>query len=237
MTREMKGVLFVSYSLSALYGAIFVIYGAYLTWHKELFVFVVLNAALFLCSFAVARGQEWARRLFIILNTLVGLDSLILFMQSRSLDFLIYALTSILAILYLMEIKTKLLFQSGLKVARKSILIIDDDEMLLKTIKGILLPSGYSVLSANTGEKGLQVARLQKPDLIILDVILPGIKGREVCMTLKEDEQTKNIPVIFLTSKNSPDDVYAEIAAGGAAHLTKPMHSKILMAEIKKVLK
>jgi DNA-binding response OmpR family regulator len=103
-------------------------------------------------------------------------------------------------------------------------------------IQKILLPKGYSVLAAQTGEKGIQVAKLQKPDLIILDVILPGIKGRDVCVRLKEDEETKSIPVIFLTAKDSPDDIKAELATGGLTHLTKPVHARTLIAEIKKVL-
>ena len=74
---------------------------------------------------------------------------------------------------------------------------MDDDEGLQKTLQQILLTNGYSVLTATTGEKGLQVAKLQKPDLILLDVILPGIKGREVCVKLKDDPVTINIPVIF----------------------------------------
>ena len=68
---------------------------------------------------------------------------------------------------------------------RLKVLIVDDDEGILKTVQRILLPNGYSVLTAVTGERGLQIAKLQKPDLIILDVLLPGMKGREVCAMLK----------------------------------------------------
>ena len=115
-------------------------------------------------------------------------------------------------------------------------MIVDDDEGFQKIIKHILLPAGYSVLTATTGERGLQTAKNQKPDLILLDVILPGVKGRELCSMLKSDSETKDIPVIFLTAKDSPDDIDAEIAAGAISHLTKPVDGKLLLGEIKKIL-
>lgn len=126
-------------------------------------------------------------------------------------------------------------FQSD-RPLRTCVLVIDDDPVFLRTLQKVLLNNGYSVLTAATGEQGLQVAKLQAPDLILLDVILPGIKGREVCSILKESDQTKNIPVIFLTAKNSPDDVDAEMAAGGTSHLTKPVNTKLLLIEIKNAL-
>ncbi len=121
--------------------------------------------------------------------------------------------------------------------AWKSILVVDDDETLLKTIRPILMKEGYSVLTAATGETGYNVAINQKPDLIILDVILPGIKGRELCQKIKTTPETKDIPVIFLTAKFSEDDVKAELEAGASAHLTKPIEQKVLFSTIKKFLK
>ncbi|OGX07967.1 MAG: hypothetical protein A2Z88_04725 [Omnitrophica WOR_2 bacterium GWA2_47_8] len=119
---------------------------------------------------------------------------------------------------------------------RKSILLVDDDPAILKTLKSALLSSGYSVLTAASGEKGLQVAKNQKPDLILLDVLLPGIKGREVCIKLKNAPETSRIPVMFLTAKDSPDDVEAEIKAGGLAHITKPVNTSKLLEEIRKAI-
>lgn len=118
---------------------------------------------------------------------------------------------------------------------RQSILIVDDDAMLLKTVRPILISSGYSVLTAESGEDGIQVATSQLPDLIILDVILPGIKGRDVCKNLKQNSQTKHIPIIFLTAKDSPDDINAEIAMGAIAHLTKPVDPKMLLSTVRDV--
>jgi len=118
----------------------------------------------------------------------------------------------------------------------KRVLIIDDNIMLIKIIRPILMSNGFSVLSASSGEEGLQIARTQLPDIIVLDVILPKMNGREVCKRLKNDSQTKSIPVVFLTSKDSSDDVNAEMEAGGIIHLTKPVNAKVLISTIKNIL-
>lgn len=118
----------------------------------------------------------------------------------------------------------------------QSVLVVDDDETLIKTIRPILMNEGFSVLTAESGEEGLDVAKTQKPDVIILDVILPGIKGRDVCKKLKEDPETSSIPVVFLTAKDSKDDIEAEMEVGGEVHLTKPFDKKGLIAVLKKVL-
>jgi CheY-like chemotaxis protein len=120
--------------------------------------------------------------------------------------------------------------------AWKSILLVDDDETLIRTVRPILLSNGYSVLVATSGEEGLRVAKKQKPHLILLDVILPGIKGREVCRQIKSDGELKNIPVVFLTSKDSPDDVQAELAAGAQAHLSKPVTPKALLDAVQRFI-
>ena len=117
------------------------------------------------------------------------------------------------------------------------VLVVDDDETLQKTVRAILLDNGYAVLTASTGESGIEIAKKQKPNLVLLDVILPKMKGREVCRNLKEDEETKNIPVIFLTAKDSADDKKAELEAGAITHLTKPVNAKELLATIEQTLK
>ena len=119
----------------------------------------------------------------------------------------------------------------------KNILIIDDDRGLVKMISSCLLSAGFAVWAADSGETGLTLARQNKPDLIILDVLLPKLKGREVCAKLKADGETRDIPVIFLTAKDSPDDVVAELEVGAVAHLTKPVNTQLLLAEVKNVLK
>jgi CheY-like chemotaxis protein len=117
----------------------------------------------------------------------------------------------------------------------KTILVIDDDKVLLKMLESGLSAKGYNVLLADTGERGIQAAQNVPVDLILLDVILPGVKGRQVCKKLKEDEKTKDIPVVFLTAKNSPDDVKAELAAGAIAHITKPIDLSQLISLVQAV--
>lgn len=118
----------------------------------------------------------------------------------------------------------------------KKVLIVDDDLSIHKMLDPILSTNGYTVFSAKTGEEGLQMAEGHKPDIVILDVILPGMKGRAVCAAMKKNPAIKDIPVLFLTSKDSPDDVQAELEAGGIGHLTKPINPQYLIAQIKRVL-
>ncbi len=103
-------------------------------------------------------------------------------------------------------------------------------------ISSDLEANGFKVWTAPEGESGIKLARSRKPDLIILDVLLPGMKGRQICAKLKEDPDTKDIPVIFLTAKDSPDDVLAEIQAGALGHLTKPVNSQKLLIEVRNIL-
>src|SRR5476649_2570523 len=102
----------------------------------------------------------------------------------------------------------------------KKILLVDDDPGVHFIVTPILTKEGYDVVSAKTGEQGLQLALNQRPDLIILDVIMPGIKGRDLCAKMKAYEVLKNIPVIFLTAKDSEEDIKAELDVGAITHLT-----------------
>lgn len=118
----------------------------------------------------------------------------------------------------------------------KTILVIDDDQGLIKMLEIGLGSQGYTILSAVTGEGGLKIAGNKPVDLVLLDVILPKLKGRDVCAKLKENKKTKNIPVIFLTAKSSSDDIKAELAAGAVAHITKPVDLAELVAKVLQVL-
>jgi DNA-binding response OmpR family regulator len=116
------------------------------------------------------------------------------------------------------------------------ILIIDDDKTLQMMLKTVLASHGFDVISTFSGEEGLLLASSEKPDFVILDVIMPGVKGREVCRKLKADPQTKDIPILFLSSKDSEDDVEAELKAGAVGHVTKPVNSMSLVRKIKQIL-
>ncbi len=114
----------------------------------------------------------------------------------------------------------------------KKILLVDDDTAEHLVVVPILSKAGYIVISAKNGEQGLDLALKERPDLILLDVILPGIKGRELCQKIKSYEVTKDIPVIFLTVKSSEDDIKAEMKSGGVAHITKPVNPADLLKTI-----
>lgn len=117
------------------------------------------------------------------------------------------------------------------------VLIVDDDPMVHAIVTPLLAKEGHTVISAANGEKGLQMALGERPNLIILDVIMPGIKGRELCAKIKAYDVLKHIPVIFLTAKDSPDDRKAELEVGGLTHLTKPIDPSRLTAVVNDALK
>ncbi|MDD5144641.1 MAG: response regulator [Candidatus Pacebacteria bacterium] len=103
----------------------------------------------------------------------------------------------------------------------KTILFIEDESALQKTFGEVLTQEGYSMISALDGELGLRMAESKKPDLIILDLILPRMNGFEVLKSLKESEETKNIPVIVLTNLGSMEDVDKAISLGATTYLVK----------------
>jgi len=114
----------------------------------------------------------------------------------------------------------------------KKILLIDDDPGVHVVIVPILSKAGYSAVSAKNGEQALHLALNERPHLIIMDVIMPGIKGRDLCKKIKAYDVLKDIPVIFLTAKDSEDDVKAELEAGAITHLTKPVNPTDLLQAI-----
>ena len=118
----------------------------------------------------------------------------------------------------------------------KKILIIDDERMLHTMMHSVLGAHGFEVVSAMTGEDGLALASSERPDLIVLDVMMPKMKGREVCAKIKADSRLEHIPVIFLTAKDSDDDVQAEFDAGAIGHVTKPVNTSVFMKLVKRAL-
>ena len=114
----------------------------------------------------------------------------------------------------------------------KKILLVDDDPGVHMVTVPILSKGGYNAISAKNGEQALHLALNERPDLIILDVIMPGIKGRDLCKKIKAYDVLKDIPIIFLTAKDSPDDVQAELEVGAITHLTKPVNPAELLNAI-----
>jgi len=119
----------------------------------------------------------------------------------------------------------------------KKILFIEDESTLQKTFGEILKQEGYEMISALDGEIGLRLAKAKKPDLILLDLILPKVHGFEVLKKLKEDKETKDIPVIVLTNLEGIGDVDKAIELGATSYLVKAQYSlEELVEKIKQVL-
>lgn len=117
------------------------------------------------------------------------------------------------------------------------ILIVDDNEQNLALIRVILHRQGYESVLARSGEEALHLVRTDPPDLIILDVMMPGMDGIEVCRRLKEDEETRLIPIVIMTVLDQPEDKIRGIEAGADDFLTKPVNQAELMARVRTALR
>ncbi|MFC1725043.1 response regulator transcription factor [candidate division KSB1 bacterium] len=119
---------------------------------------------------------------------------------------------------------------------KKRILIVDDEPDLLMALKIRLTAAGFEVIMGKDGAEGLEKARNEKPDLILLDLMLPKINGYKVCRFLKFDENYRNIPVIMLTARAEEDDKTLGLETGADEYMTKPFDNKKLIALINKFL-
>ncbi|MHB9025020.1 MAG: response regulator [Armatimonadota bacterium] len=122
-------------------------------------------------------------------------------------------------------------------MAREKILVIEDEDDIQELVSYNLSKEGYQVTCMSTGEDGLPSARAWQPDLIILDLMLPGIDGLEVCKLLKHQEPTRQIPVIMLTAKGEESDVVTGLEVGADDYITKPFSPRILVARVRSVLR
>ncbi len=122
-------------------------------------------------------------------------------------------------------------------MARQTILVVEDEEDILELVRYNLSGEGYGVLAVQTGEAGLSTAKREHPDLVILDLMLPGIDGLDVCRELKAYASTRSIPIIILTAKGEEADIVAGLELGADDYITKPFSPRILMARIKTVLR
>lgn len=117
--------------------------------------------------------------------------------------------------------------------APKTVLVVDDTPDILRVLKKHLEHWGYRPLLASSGEEGLAMAQTHRPDLILLDILMPTMKGREVCVRLRSNPATKRIPVIFLTALGLPDHVKAGLEAGAEDYIIKPFKSSDLKERIR----
>lgn len=110
-------------------------------------------------------------------------------------------------------------------MSKKRILVVEDEESLLKLQTILLTSRGYEVVGVTDGSAAIEAVQRQRPDLILLDIMLPGMDGFEVCRRIRENETSRGIPVVMLTAKKGSADREKGMAAGAAAYITKPFKS------------
>lgn len=119
---------------------------------------------------------------------------------------------------------------------RKQILLVDDEERVLEVLSRRLKSWGYEVLTAVDGEECLQMVGDHQPDLILLDILLPKMRGREVCTQLKDNSQTRHIPIVFLTALGMPEQIEAGFNLGAVGYIIKPFNPQELRERISECL-
>jgi twitching motility two-component system response regulator PilG len=121
-------------------------------------------------------------------------------------------------------------------VIKKKILVVEDEESLLKLQSILLTLRGYNVEGVTDGQAALEAVVTMKPDLILLDIMLPKIDGLEVCRQLKTNVATRHIPIIMLTAKKSKEDLVMGEQAGADMYITKPYKSSMVIETIQRIL-
>jgi DNA-binding response OmpR family regulator len=119
----------------------------------------------------------------------------------------------------------------------KKILIVEDEKDILHLVKHYLEKEGYRVSTAATGAEGLTLAKSDHPDLLVLDLMLPGMDGLEVCKRLRADQPTATLPIIMLTAKAEESDTVIGLELGADDYVTKPFSPKALVARVKALLR
>ena len=122
-------------------------------------------------------------------------------------------------------------------MSKKQILVIEDEEDILALIHFNLVKHGFRVECATTGEEGHRKARDFRPDLILLDLMLPGMDGLDVCRQLRQTPDTKDCPIIMLTAKGEEHDIVKGFELGADDYITKPFGMRELVARIRAVLR
>ncbi|MBI1388337.1 MAG: response regulator [bacterium] len=121
--------------------------------------------------------------------------------------------------------------------ARKRILVVDDEEDILELVEYNLAKNGYDVTCVTSGEEALECARRNGPDLILLDLMLPGVDGLEVCRRLRNDGDPLDVPIVMLTARGEEADIVAGLELGADDYVTKPFSTRVLVARVNAVLR
>ncbi|MCG8685499.1 MAG: response regulator transcription factor [Desulfobacterales bacterium] len=122
-------------------------------------------------------------------------------------------------------------------MSKETILIVDDEEDILELIKFNLKSEGYNILQAMTGEEAIKIAKQSAPDLMVLDLMLPGIDGLEVTRYLKNNDTTSEIPIVMLTAKGEESDIVTGLELGANDYMSKPFSPRELTARIRAILR
>jgi two-component system phosphate regulon response regulator PhoB len=122
-------------------------------------------------------------------------------------------------------------------MAHEHVLVVDDEEDILELVRYNLVRGGFDVTCVATGEEALKKAKADSPDLILLDLMLPGVDGLEVCNILKREPKTSHIPIVMLTAKGEEADIVSGLELGADDYITKPFSPRILVARVKAVLR
>jgi DNA-binding response OmpR family regulator len=117
------------------------------------------------------------------------------------------------------------------------ILVIDDDDLVLRTLQRALKMYEHQVMTASSGIEGMQLARRHRPDLFILDIMMPGVDGYQVCRQIRGDPLLQDVPVLFLTAKAKDEDKIEGFRAGGDDYLVKPFNMQELELRVKAILR
>lgn len=122
-------------------------------------------------------------------------------------------------------------------MAHETILIVEDEQDIIELLTYNLEQEGYNIFFSTSGEEALTMVHQKNPDLILLDLMLPGVDGFDVCRNLKQNEYTRSIPVIMLTAKSEETDVITGLEMGADDYIPKPFSPKVLIARIRSVLR
>lgn len=122
-------------------------------------------------------------------------------------------------------------------MARVRICVVEDEPDILELVRYNLTQHGYEVISALSGEEALARIRAHPPELVVLDLMLPGVDGLEVCRTLKREARTVDVPILMLTARSEEADIVAGLELGADDYLIKPFSPRVLLARIRAVLR
>ena len=122
-------------------------------------------------------------------------------------------------------------------MADAKVLLVDDDPVILKLLQVNFEMEGYTVLTANDGVEGLEKARAERPDVVILDIMMPRMDGLEVTRELKGDDSTKEMPILLLSAKAQASDIQLGREVGADDYLTKPFDPLELLERVSEILK